>query len=210
MTAQIGDIYKHKNKEYSIVAMSAPINFKPQDFGLEPQARGTACWKGYWCEYHITDGKLLLKKLFMYNGEGKYPLLNGVGVVEQTYHEGISITSGDTKSRKVMLEDNMGHRMYKNVNLQIKYSGKILVGDDFIRDYYIHIGYQRAWAYKTLIEFVFEDGNLIETIDHSDITERLRKEIDDGRRFKEERKNIPFFVADSFWLNMKDKAWWIK
>ena len=109
-----------------------------------------------------------------------------------------------------MLEDNMGHRMYKNVNLQIKYSGKILVGDDFIRDYYIHIGYQRAWAYKTLIEFVFEDGNLIETIDHSDIAERLRKEIDDGRRFKEERKNIPFFVADSFWLNMKDKAWWIK
>lgn len=31
MTAQIGDIYKYKNKEYSIVAMSSPINFKPED-----------------------------------------------------------------------------------------------------------------------------------------------------------------------------------
>lgn len=87
MTAQIGDIYKHKNKEYSIVALSAPINFKPQDYGLNPQSCCTACWNGYWCEYYIENDILLLKNLFMYNGEGDYPPLNKVEVLKQTYHE---------------------------------------------------------------------------------------------------------------------------
>lgn len=211
MTAQIGDIYKHKNKEYSIVAMSEPINFKPQDYGLNPQSCCTACWNGYWCEYHIDNDMLLLKNLFMYNSEGDYPLLNGVGVIEQTYHEATSYESGAKKPKKVMIEDNMGHREYRNVNLSIEYTGKILVGDGFIRDYYIHMGYQRAWAYKELVEFIFEDGSLTETIDHSDVAEKIRCELkSDDKNIRYERKNIPLFIEKSFSLDMKDKAWWIE
>lgn len=211
MTAQIGDIYKYKNREYSIVAMSSPINFKPEDYGLEPQSRCTACWNGYWCEYHIENDRLLLKNLFMFNSEGNYPLLNGVGVVEQTYHEGTSYKLGEGKPKKVMLEDHMGHREYRNVNLPIKYTGKILVGDGFIRDYYIHMGYQRAWAYNELLEFVFEKGSLIETIDHSDMAEKIRCELkSNDTNIKNERENIVLLIERSFSLDMKDKAWWIK
>lgn len=211
MTAQIGDIYKHKNKEYSIVAMSAPINFKPQDYGLNPQSRSTGCWKGYWCEYHIEDDKLLLKNFFMFNRSGDYPLLNGVGVVEQTYHEALRFGLDGKNPKKIMIEDHMGHREYRNVNLPINYTGKILVGSDFIKDYYIHMGYQRAWAYKTLIEFVFEEGKLTETIDHSNMAEKIRSELKTGTKdIDNERKNIPIFVMKSFSLDMKEKAWWIK
>lgn len=211
MTAQIGDIYKYESKEYSIVAMSAPIEFKPQDYGLNPQAACTACWDGYWCEYHIEGDRLLLKNFFMYNSDGDYPLFNGVGVIEQTYHEATRLGMGKKKSEKVMVEDNMGHREYRNVNLPIRYTGKILVGSDFIHEYYIHMGYQRAWAYKTLLEFVFKEGELIETIDHSDMAEKLRMELKaDSKVIDEERKDISAFVDKSFSLDMKDKAWWIK
>lgn len=73
------------------------------------------------------------------------------------------------------------------------------------------MGYQRAWAYKELLEFVFENGKLIETIDHSNMAEKLRCELKTGRlSFNEERKNIPFYIESSFSLDMKDKAWWIK
>lgn len=211
MTAQIGDIYKHKNKEYSIVAMSAPINFYPHDYGLNPQSRCTACWNGYWCEYHIEDDMLLLKNLFMYNSEGNYPPLNGVKIAERTYHEAVCMTLGEKKSKKIMMEDNMGHREYRNVNLPIEYTGKILVGDEFIQEYYIHMGYQRAWAYKKLLEFVFETGKLTKTIDHSDMAEQMRIELRDGNKMIDnEQHDIPLFVEKSFSLDMKDKAWWIE
>lgn len=202
MTVQKGDIYKYENKEYSIVAMSVPIKFRPQDYGLNPQSRCTACWKGYWCEYHIIDDMLLLENFFMFNRDGNYPLFNGIGVVKQTYHEATSYRLYDKKSEKIMIEDNMGHRKYRGVNLPIKYTGKILVGDGFIRDYYILMEYQWAWAYKTLIEFVFKDGRLIETTDHSDMAERMRSDIKTySKTIAEVRKNVS--------LDMKNKAWWI-
>ena len=211
MTAQIGDIYKYRNKEYSIIAMSAPINFRPQDYGLNPQASCTACWNGYWCEYYIEKDTLLLKNLFMFNREGDYPPINGVGIIKQTYHEATSYESGAKKPKKVMIEDNFGHREYRNVNLPIEYTGNILVGDDFMREYYIHMGYQRAWAYKKLLEFVFKDGRLIETVDHSDMAEKIRSELKSNTKvIDNERKNISLFVEKSFSLDMKDKAWWIK
>ena len=56
---------------------------------------------------------------------------------------------------------------HKNIGIRMKYTGKILVGKDFLREYYIHMGYQRAWAYQTLVEFIFEDGSLLDTVDHS-------------------------------------------
>lgn len=206
----MGDIYKYKGKEYSIVAMSVPINFKPQDYGLNPQSCCTACWNGYWCEYHIENEMLLLKNFFMYNSKGNYPLLNGVGIVDQTYHEAMRYELGKKKSKKVMLEDNMGHRKYQNVNLPINYTGRILVGDDFIQDYYIHMGYQRAWSYRILIEFMFKEGKLIETIDYSDMAEEIRNEMDADNRFIYKEEDISLFVDRSFSLDMKDKAWWIE
>ena len=35
MTAQIGDIYKYKKKEFSIVALSNAIQFDPKDYAIK-------------------------------------------------------------------------------------------------------------------------------------------------------------------------------
>ena len=105
----------------------------------------------------------------------------------------------------------MGHHFYKNINIFMEYTGKILIGKDFIREYYIHMGYQRAWAYEVLEELLFDNGKLVKTIDHSEMAKKLRKELEDKpEEIKKISDNIPLFVDESFSLEMKDKAWWIK
>lgn len=65
MTAQIGDTFKFKGEDYSIVAISTPIGFNPQNYGITPELICTACWNGYWCEYEISDTGIFLKNLYI-------------------------------------------------------------------------------------------------------------------------------------------------
>lgn len=192
MTAQIGDSFKYKGENYQIAAISEPIRFQPQDYGITPVAASTACWRGYWCEYEISERGIILENLYINSRDEYYPDINGVGPQKE-----------DGK-----YFEYMDCHFYKNLNLVMDFTGKILLGKGFLRKYYIHMGYQRAWAYEVLKELVFEDGRLIETVDHSEMAKKIRKEID-GQSGSED-KNIEKFVTDSFSLRMEDKAWWIK
>lgn len=208
MTAQIGDLYKHKNEEYSIVALSAPLSFDPRNYGLEPQPRCTACYRGYWCDYDITDDGLFLENLYLFNGDGNYPDFLGKAISPEEYQECDSY-KGKKKIRK-KIPRFMGHRVYENVQLLIPYTGKILLGKDFLSKYYIHMGYQRPFAYKTLIEFIFEDGIPLDIIDHSKTAEKLRQSINlKDPMWNLGGESIPQFVEDSFTLDYKTKAWWL-
>lgn len=188
MTAQIGDTFRYEEQEYSIVAISNSIPFHPKDYGMEPEAVCTACWDGYWCDYKISDNGIFLQNLYINSKDGNYPEINGV--------------KGNNQY--------MGHHLYKNINLPIPYSGKIVVGKDFINKYYVHMGYQRAWGYETLLEFVYEDGKLTDIMDYSSVAAELREKSDDGvggsLHGEGDKLN---FIEDSFSLDLKDKAWWI-
>ena len=212
MTAQIPDKYKYMRKNYSIVAMSDPIGFDPADYGLEPHMSSTACWRGYWCEYHIKNGKLILEKLLMYNSDNNYPDLNGIQVSPQKYKKSRCISSDDTdnKVRTEMIPVNFGHRTYL-VNMEMNYTGKIVLGAEFMKKYYVHMGFQYPWAYKELKEFDFEDGALVKIIDHSDVAEMIRKKVDeDPDVFKEMMDDLdPDFISRSFSLDTDIKAWWL-
>ena len=190
MTAQISDIYRYKGEEYSITALTDFIPFSPRQYGLEPQSCCTACWKGYFCAFDIRDDGIYLHNLFIYNGEGKYPDLNGV--------------SADPPEKGFW-----GHRRYSNVNLLIPYTGGILGGREFIDDYYIHMGFQMPFAYKILKEFVFEKGKLINIIDHSDEAAKMRERINPYKRdWDLMGKSVGEFVNDSFDLTYKGR-WFV-
>jgi len=64
----------------------------------------------------------------------------------------------------------------------ISYSGTILIGDSPIPEYSIKIGKENCYFYKRVLELVFEEGNLITTIDHSKAMSRIRKNIELGFR----------------------------
>ena len=208
MTAQISDIYKHKRNKYNLVALSDPIGFEPKDYGLDPQASCTACRRGYWCEYDIREDGLYLDKLFLHNGEGNYPDFNGVSAISPEYEELEYIEGSSNKRGRRKFPKNMGHWTYDNANLLIPYTGKILLGDKFLREYYIHMGYQQAFAYEILLEFVFENGKLIESIDHSDKVKKMRESMDLDELIG--RNDVTKFVNDSFSLDYKTKAWWLE
>lgn len=211
MSAQIEDVFRVNDQDYKLIAMSALIPFVPQDYGLNPQYRSTACWRGYWCEYNINLSSLFLQNLYMYNSENHYPDINGVSVSPQTYHEviGYSYKNGP---RKLLREDHSGHRKYENVNLRIPFTGRILVGDRFIQEYYIHMGFQRSWAYEVLKEFVFEQGNLKETNDYSEIAKIIRQRMDDSNidPRRPEGSDMLRHIKNSFAQDYSINAWWVK
>lgn len=195
MTAQIGDSFYFKNHEYSIVAISEPLCFRPQDYGIIPVAICTGCWAGFWCEYEISDAGIILEDFYV-NAKGDYyPAVNGVTPLEE-----------DDEPFQYM-----GHHLYKGVHIKMPYTGKIVAGKDFLRDYYIHMGYQRAWAYRELKEFVFEEGALADVIDHSRKAEELREQIGkDPDYWIKLHGEPPSFIESCFDLSMEKKAWWIQ
>ena len=196
MTAQIGDKFEFDGENYSIVAKSASLDFNPVKYGIIPSSSCTACWDGYWCIYNITEEGIFLKDLYIHAHDNSYPEIEGVAVFSERGND----------------FNYMGHRLYKGLNIKMNYTGKILVGSKFIPKYYIHMGYQSAWAYEVLTEFVFENGNLVKANDLSDVAAKLRAKID------EDRKNADFsmrseldlrrFIEESFSLDYAKKAWW--
>ncbi|MGI6510237.1 MAG: hypothetical protein ACOX1L_06660 [Erysipelotrichaceae bacterium] len=197
MTAQKGDVFKYKEKEYSIVAITNPLNFNPKDYGITPAPLHTGCWNGFWCVYNINDKGIFLEDLYINSKDGLYPSINNVEAVPNNYN--------------LELEEYIGHHLYKNLNIKMLFSGKILVGDEFLREYYIHMGFQRGWAYKVLIELVFEQGQLIEINDQSEIASELRKNIKPKNKvYRKTVNDIYKFIDDSFNLDYRVKAWWLK
>ncbi len=188
MTAQITDSFEYKGKKYSLAALSAPIPFDPKQYGLEPQFCSTALYRGFWCEYKITDEALILDKFHMSNREKRYPKFNGVSASWS--------------------KDSDSCRVYKGVNLTIPFSGKILLGAGFIDEYYIHMGYQRPYAYKKLIDFEFENGVLQKTTDCSETAARWRDGMY-GSDMADRFGDIVGFIDDSFSLDYEKKAWWL-
>ena len=203
MTAQISDSFNYLGESYAIVAISENRKlFDPEEYGLHPDFIETCCWAGYWCEFEISDA-LYLQRLFVHCDDGNYPDICGRSISEQL---------GSRQEQSVAASfrfGDSGYQLYENMNMKIPYTGKILVGSGFISRYYIHMGYQRAYAYEKLLEFEFEDGNLKKISDLSDKAEEIRKKIGNTNvRDFEHNSDIPLFIHQSFSLSYDDKVRW--
>ena len=69
------------------------------------------------------------------------------------------------------------------------------------------MGFQQGWAYKELVEIEFKDGCLVNERNLSEKAKEIRKVIDDGTIVRE--SDLVRFIAKSFSLDYKTKAWWI-
>ena len=190
MTAQIPDYYHYKGRNHQIIAMTNPIDFNPEDYGFRPAAPHTACWRGYICQYDITDDQLFLSKLWVNQEvDDPYPVFDGVSPT---------------------LDRNESMMVYKELRHRIDYDGRVVVGSGFLREYYIHMGFQRAWAFRNVYELVFEHGKVIRKINHSKVAEGIRKKIAEDPHFLDAmQSDIVRFVNESFSLDKDVKAWWI-
>ena len=99
-------------------------------------------------------------------------------------------------------EDRFDGKVYYGINIPVKFDGGIIIGNDFLTRYYIHMGFQRVYAYKTVYELIFKEGLITKKTDLSKRAALIRTEIDEKGI---DRANISKFVEESFSLDYEDK-----
>ncbi|MEL7509817.1 MAG: hypothetical protein AAFN42_21000 [Cyanobacteria bacterium J06554_1] len=156
MTAQMSDHFRYQDVDYSIIVSRPRRLFSPTIFGLEPVMLHTACYRGFVVHYALNNRQLMVEKFLVglteKDGEQSVPKV-GPPI------NGISPT---TESQKPSHQN-----WYNDFNYPFKYTGGILLGNDFMRDLYVHGGTHPVWKYKTVIELSFNDGILLQAFDRS-------------------------------------------
>lgn len=191
MSGQINDILKFGESEFSIIKLSQRINLNLSKYGIVPEDISSDCWRGYWCVYNISDNTLFLEDLYVHSKDDFYPEIEGISPVSQEKHFG-------------------KYYLYKGLHINCNYTGKILGGNKFLREYYIHTWFQHPWAYQKLLELVFEDGILIETIDQSQLADSIRERIkSDAELYRITKLSISAWITNPVASKLSLDAWWI-
>jgi hypothetical protein len=160
MTAQFSDPVEYRGRTYSIAGKNGTGLFDPAEHGMRPVGKCSACWHGFVCSYAVEGRRLLLDRLAVYLDEPA-PVLFGV---PPKADEG-----------EVPLFDVV----YEGLRHPVAYSGGLLLGRDFIRELYVHMGFHPAWKYREVHELVFQGGELVQETDRSEQVAEFRREIAD-------------------------------
>ncbi|MFN6498191.1 MAG: hypothetical protein RMX65_014455 [Nostoc sp. DedQUE01] len=148
MTSQIPDTFLYNGEEYELVALDGEGLITPQDYGMQPQMLHTACYRGFYSTYEITDEGLFLTQMVIGEVEGGHKPIQDIMP---------QLPSGKRQS----------YPTYQGLRLLTPFTGKMRLGKDFIRELYVHMGYQKGSAFETLSEFSFEAGRLLSVQDIS-------------------------------------------
>jgi len=162
MTAQINDTVFHRKIHYSLAGIHGSPLFEPGDHGLSPRMLSTACWRGYYAEYVILENHLFLQNLTM----------GGSTIPTETAPE----TPGPQLfgATPVYDEDSFAW-VYRDLREAVKFTGTLLLADQFIRELYVHMGFHPAWKYRDVREVRLEEGRLVGDQDLSAKMEQIRK-----------------------------------
>ena len=180
MTGQMADIFMLAGDLFSLVGMRGQELCKPDDFGINPLSNCTACWRGYQMKYHFINNQLFLDEMLV-NGDDP-PIINGI-------------------------RPQNGARFfkyyYKNLKYKTTFTGKILLAKDFIQSMYVHMGFQRPMAFKTIIEIKMKDGKIISEKDLSkEMEEKRIKNVYEGASPRSDSKSdIKNWVEETFSLD---------
>jgi hypothetical protein len=164
MTAQINDTVFHRKIGYTLAAISGSGLFKPQSVGIEPVSMSTACWRGYYVEYAVEDERLFLTQVAL--GLSKADELRAKA--------GGGPTLFGIHPRYISQRCEW---VYEGVHEPVPFTGGFLLGDGFIRELYVHMGFHPAWKYREVRELLFENGCLRSDLDRSREMEGVRSKL---------------------------------
>jgi hypothetical protein len=151
MTAQISDRFIFKGEEYSLIGMTGGYLASPKQFGMEPEMIHTACYRGFYATYELTEKSLYLRELTLREKNGSYLPIEGIEPTKEEYQA-----------------------TYHSLSFVVPFTGKIRLGKDFIEELYIHMGYQKPTAFKTVLDLTLQDGQVVEIRDRSQEMEKKR------------------------------------
>ncbi len=175
MTAQIPDTFLVKGDEYSLIGMSGAHLVSPEQFGMEPEMIHTACYRGFFAMYELTEEALYLRELTLREKNKNYLPI-----------EGIEPAKGDYQAT------------YHGLSVVVPFTGRIRLAKDFIDELYIHMGYQKPTAFKTVLDITLKDGRINEIKDRSQEMEQKRGSF--KKRY--ESGNISQAIEEAFSLDL--------
>jgi len=151
MTGQIADTFIFKGDPYSLIGATGEI-FSPAAFGMTPVMIHTACYRGFYATYKLTEQALYLCELTIKEMDHNYVPIDGVTPA---------------------IDTNQNHT-YHNLNVIVPFSGRIRLARDFIKELYVHMGFQKPSAFKTVLDITLEGGLVVEINDRSHEVEQMR------------------------------------
>lgn len=177
MTAQISDTALYCGDDYSIIGLIAPEPVTPLDFGMTPTKLSTGCYRGYYCTYVIEDSQLYLAKMTLRERNGRYLAIGGVDPIQNELRNCAN---------------------YEGLRVFVSYTGALRLARGFIRSLYIHMGYQKASAFETVLDFDFKDGRV------TGLRDRSAEAAQKRGAFKEHfDQNVTRGINESFDLDME-------
>lgn len=162
MTAQMPDSVVWSGRTWQLVGHDGTGLFSPAEHGIPPVPLSTANWRGYLCHYDADGGRLTLARLevgvppeILTRAEaGDPPQIGGVG---PTFTPGRALFT------------------YVPSDLQVPYTGRLLLGDRFIRNLYVHMGFHPAWKYEQVVELQVREGVIESAEDRSKTYAEIRR-----------------------------------
>lgn len=151
MTAQISDTFIFKGDEYSLIGMTSGDLASPEQFGMEPEMIHTGCYRGFYATYELVERALYLRKLSLREKNENYLPIGGIEAEQEEFQA-----------------------TYHGLSVLIPFTGKIRLAKDLIRKLYIHMGYQKATAFKTVLDITLKGGQVVEMKDRSQEMEEKR------------------------------------
>ena len=185
MTAQMADKFRYEGEEYQLVGIDGSELYTAQDLGLEPKVASTACWRGHVMTYDCIDNVLVLDEMLIRTDEASP--INGVNPKDPTY-----VVEG------VEYKLSMFSHMYEGLRLKTKFTGSLMLGNDFIKSMYVHMGYQRAIAFRKILEIDVENGTITSVRDLSDEMEKRRLEDRDKGARPAQHESTEEWISDTF------------
>ena len=173
MTAQISDIFIYDRKQFELIGIKGDDIFSPENYGMTPEATTSACWRGWYATFKLNKPGLFLHELTINEKNQNYMPLNGV-------------------------EPENGR--YSNLKMKLPFTGKIRLARDFLDEYYVHQGFQKPSAFKTVIDFSIENGKIIDINDRSDEVEKIRGQFHDKYNGS---TNIVQRIDDAYSMDME-------
>ncbi|BAY13467.1 hypothetical protein NIES2098_66620 [Calothrix sp. NIES-2098] len=170
----------------------------------------TACWRGYYCTYEVADTFLFLTQLNIGLSEAdqsKAEQEDGLKLFGKTptryteYGHLIHLISNKTETQWESSDFKID-----NLRELIPFTGGLLIGDDFIREMYVHMGFHPAYKFRNVYELIFDNGQLIEEHDRSSKMAQLREMLSlDALQpgVSASRKEIKQWIEQSFSLEYK-------
>jgi len=179
ITGQIPEEVYYHGARYELTGVKGKGLYIPEHFGIKTYWKSTACYRGFQMRYKVYNDELILDRMRV-NTKHFPPPINGIN------------------PQKIYRKYASFDYIYINLNLKSKFTGRLLIGKNFIKSMYVHMGFKKPKTFKNLLELHVENGNVLEVKDRSNYAEIIRR-LDEIT--PKSRGSSIDFIKDSFSLD---------